>query len=471
MSARRRTGSRARTGDRPDVEIPVPREVGPILLGNVSVSPHPSAGYESVVASPGEIPYFELRLRFGAGSGVAPAGSALPRMLEATFMGGTRRKTSEEISLSLRTMGAGISCRLQSDGALVSAGGLTENFERVLELLAEILFFGVYPDDEVGVSRSRVMQSLAVSRAQPSRIAGDVLRQAVYKSHPYGHPTPEPESAAACERSDLLGFHRKVFRAPGSRFVVVSDLSKRRIARALREYFDGASTGLRHWTRPGPGRLRNPKADYSPRTILVHRPGSVQTVIRVAMESPTRKDPRYHAFLLANTVFGGYFSSRLVENVREHKGYAYGISSSISHRRLASMATVSTDVATEVTAPALVEIYYELDRMRAAPPGDEELESARRYLIGATGISLDTYAGTAAALESLYSCGLDERFLLELRDRLYSVSAGDVYDAACDFLDRSRAVTVLVGDAAKIERPLRRICGASMEVVESPASA
>ncbi len=353
---------------------------------------------------------------------------------------------------------------------MVGARGLSEHFEDVVALLAELVFDNEYPEREVELCRSRVAQQLAIEGAQPARIAGDALRKAIYGRHPYGRTIPSPEAASRVARKDLRSLHRKIFRASGARVVVISDLSERRVEGILRRHLDVESgTGTaREWSGKGSAGLGVPRPRFRQHTVLVDRPGSVQTVVRIGMRSPRRQDPDYHAFLLANTVLGGYFSSRLVENVREEKGYAYGISSSISHRRLSSSVVVSTDVATEVTGPALVEIFYELDRIRVAEPEEREVESARRYLVGSTTISLDTYGGLVSTLDALYSCGLDETFLEELRDRLYGVSPGEISDAAASYFDPSGAVTVLVGDAARIEEPVRRLFGDSVEVVRSP---
>lgn len=449
------------------VTIPEPKEIGAISLGEVLEAKSRAFGYEIVSLGGGDVPYFELRLRLDAGSAILPEGSAAARMLSSSFLGGTRNRSSEEIARALQLLGASVSCSIGSDGTLVTAGGLAQNFEKVLELLRELLFESEYPEEEVNVARSRVIQALAIQHSQPAQIASDALRRTIYGKHVYGRITPEPSSATRCDRSDLLSLHRKVFRAEGGRFIVVSGLPNKRVIGLLRNLFDDTSA-VRHWTRPSVGRLRSPRPDFTSRLVLVNRPGSVQTVIRVSMEAPVRSDPSYHAFLLANTVFGGYFSSRLVENVRESKGYAYGISSSILHRRLSSTVTISADVATEVTAAALVEIFYELDRMITCPPSEDEIESARRYLIGSTEISLDTYAGGADSLDSLYKVGLDKRYLEELRDRLYGVSASGVREAAEKYLDRRRAVIVLVGNAAEIERPLRRVLEVPVAVANSP---
>ena len=445
-------------------KIPSPVQIDEIELGPVRRAASDELGFDIVTARGGEIPYFELRLHLAAGSAVEPRGSPLPRMLSSTFLGGTSEMTSEEISRSLQRMGSALSCGVGLDGTIVSASGPASEFERVLELVGEVIFSAEYPQVEVEVSRSRVMQDLSVARAQPSTVARDRLRQVLFGDHPYGNPTPLPEAVLTVRRDDIRKLHQRLFRACGGRFVVVSNLSHAKVDRLIRGYFEDTAGPRRNWGRRPPPDPKRPKPNFTANAILVDRPGSVQTTIRVAMPSPSRPDPIYHAFLVANTVFGGYFSSRLVENVRESKGYAYGISSSISHKRKLSTVTVATDVATDVTAPALVEIFYEIDKMRAAPPDPQEIEAARRYLLGATAISLDTYGGIAASLDSLFDAGLNERYLRELKRRLWSLSPDEIYEAGCRYFDRSKAVVVLVGDAARTERSLRRVLGELLHV-------
>lgn len=448
-----------------NLPVPLPVEINEIELGRVRKAKSELLGLDIVTAGGDGVPYFELRLHLVAGSALEPRGSAVPRMLSSTFLGGTSTRSAEEISRALQRMGSTLSCSIGVDGAVVSASGLAHEFDGVLELLAEVIFSAEYPAEEVEVSRARVMQDLAVARAQPSTIARDHLRKAIYGEHPYGEPTPPPSAAAQIARDDIRRFHERVFRARGGRFVVISSLGHQKVVRSIRRYFECVATPqARSWRRSARA-LYRPTRDFTPRAILVDRPGSVQTSIRIAMPAPSRDDPLYHAFLVANTIFGGYFSSRLVENVRETKGYAYGISSSVSHKRMSSTVTVATDVATEVTAPALVEIFYEIEKARAAPPTADEIEAARRCLLGSTAISLDTYGGLAASLDSLYDCGMDEKYLRDLKKRLWSLCAEEIYEAGCVYLDRAKAVTVLVGDASRTEKALRNILGGNLSVM------
>jgi predicted Zn-dependent peptidase len=160
---------------------------------------------------------------------------------------------------------------------------------------------------------------------------------------------------------------------------------------------------------------------------------------------------------MANMIFGGYFSSRLVENIRENKGYTYSPRSGIEHQLVASIFNVSADVGTEVTAPALLEIRYELGRMATLPVESDELEAAKRYLIGTTALSTQTQSGLANYLFALTLGGLGFDYLRELPKRLNAVTVDDVRDAAATYLAPQRLPTVILGDAKAVRESLETL--------------
>ncbi|WP_162908313.1 M16 family metallopeptidase, partial [Allorhizocola rhizosphaerae] len=163
-----------------------------------------------------------------------------------------------------------------------------------------------------------------------------------------------------------------------------------------------------------------------------------------------RTDPDHAALQLANLVFGGYFSSRWVENIREDKGYTYGPHSMIEHSVAGSAMVVSAEVATEVTAPALVETYYELGRMASLPPAEAELEQARQYALGTLQLGMSTQAGLAGLASTYAGFGLRLDYLAEHSARLAAATAEDVHRVARQHLAPARAVSVVLGDASKI---------------------
>ncbi|MBX6358403.1 MAG: insulinase family protein, partial [Micromonosporaceae bacterium] len=188
--------------------------------------------------------------------------------------------------------------------------------------------------------------------------------------------------------------------------------------------------------------------------LLVDRPGAVQSSIRLALPAVGRTHPDHATLQLANLIFGGYFSSRWVENIREDKGYTYGPHALIEHSVAGSTMVVAAEVATEVTAPALLETWYELGRLASLPPTAEELEQARQYALGTLQLGMSTQAGLAGLISTYAGFGLRLDHLAEHARRLAEATVADVADAAAKYLAPAKAVTVVLGDAGRVEAGL-----------------
>jgi predicted Zn-dependent peptidase len=202
---------------------------------------------------------------------------------------------------------------------------------------------------------------------------------------------------------------------------------------------------------------------------VVDRPGAVQSNLRLGGTAPSRTDPDLPAVRLANMVYGGYFSSRLVENIRERRGYSYSPRSSVDHLAAASSFLVEADVATEVTGPAFLETWYELGRMALTPVSEEELDAARRYVLGSMALSTATHAGLASTLSALTGSGLPPQWLAEHQQALARVTVEEVQEAARRFLQPGGLAAVVVGDAGEVAEPLRAF--GPVEVVSSADAA
>jgi predicted Zn-dependent peptidase len=166
---------------------------------------------------------------------------------------------------------------------------------------------------------------------------------------------------------------------------------------------------------------------------------------------------------LANLVFGGYFSSRWVENIREDKGYTYSPHSVLEHSIAGSSLILSADVATEVTAPALLETWYELGRLATTAPAPEELEQARQYALGSLLLGMSTQAGLAGLATTYAAYGLRLEYLVEHHAKLAAATRDDVAAAAARYLAPGGAATVILGDTDKVTGPL-----ATLSTVETP---
>ena len=193
--------------------------------------------------------------------------------------------------------------------------------------------------------------------------------------------------------------------------------------------------------------------------LVIDRPGSVQSSLRMGGAAVTREDPRYPALQLANLIFGGYFSSRWTENIREDKGYTYGPHSRIDHHLLGSSLSLDVEVATEVTAPAILETRYELGRIATLPVTKAEVDAVRQYAIGTLALSTATQAGLASTLSALAAFGLGLDWVLEHpagcarpRWRTSALPRPSSWP-------RRGLTSVIVGDAATISGPLAALGG------------
>jgi predicted Zn-dependent peptidase len=341
-------------------------------------------------------------------------------------------------------MGAGLGTSADAEQLLIGGSSLSSQRRRFLGLFAEVLEQAAFPADEVEVERERVVQEIALLRSQPGSIAADALARRLYGSHPYGRGIPDPDVVASVGAPTLRRMHRQRVVPGGSVLVLVGDLDLDRTVADVDEALAGWHSG------PARGKPRRPSMDTPAPVLFVDRPGSVQTTIRLGGPALARTDPGYPALALAVVVYSGYFTSRLNDNIREQKGYTYGAHSRVDQRRQAAQMMISTDVGRDVTAPALVEIDYELGRMVAQPIEQSELDSARRYLQGAMSMGIQTQAGLTGYLSSLVSIGLPVSYLRDYPAALEKVTVDDVHDAARQYLSPRSLARVLVGDAAAV---------------------
>ena len=212
---------------------------------------------------------------------------------------------------------------------------------------------------------------------------------------------------------------------------------------------------------PAPPVAAWPRVDQG--VLLVDRPGSVQSEIRIGHGGIRRTDEDYFAAQVLNLILGGSFTSRLNLNLREKNGYTYGIRSRFLARRSPGPFLVSTAVETRVTGAAVAEIHREIATLAAEGPSDQEVDSARSYLSGVFPLKLETTGQIASQAADLIVYGLPRDYYHTYRERIRSVSRQDVVDAARRLLRPSELRTVIVGDAGAVEPQLE---GQSLGSVE-----
>lgn len=403
-----------------------------------------------VVPRPG-VPLIELRLRvpFAASdAGSAGLHTAQGSVLSGAVLLGTASHDQTGVAQLLQSHGAEMAVSADSDRLMFGTTLLPGGLRPVLGVLAELLTSATYPADGVEGERDRLAERITIALSQPSVLARTALNARRYAGHPYAISLPDPATVSEVTGSALRTLHRERVLPAGSTLVLVGDLEPTAAADAVAEALAG-------WTGAGTAAESAPAtALHAPVLELVDRPGAVQSNIRLGGPAPGRLDPDLPAVRLAAMVFGGYFSSRLVENIRERRGYSYSPRSSVEHQAAASSVLVEADVATEVTGPALMETVYELGRMALTPVTEAELDAARRYVLGSMALSTATHAGLASTLSALVGAGLPAGWLAEHQRALGEVTVEQVQDVSRRYLAPAALTGVVVGDAEVAEAQL-----------------
>jgi zinc protease len=362
------------------------------------------------------VPLVEMRLRIP----FAKANLAKGDVLSQALYSGTETMTAVDIASELQAVGGGLSAGTDPDRLMISGNALAPGLPRLLEILADVLESATYPADEVSTERDRLADRIQVARTQPSHLVRVALLKRVYGSHPYAVQTPTVDEVQAVKSGALRKLHTERLHPTGAVMVIVGDIQPEKA-------IDQVATALAGWTGDGKDSTLAPVPPLvTGPLVLVDRPGSVQSSIRMALPAVGRKHPDFAALQLANLIFGGYFSSRWVENIREDKGYTYSPHSGVEHSIAGSMMSLQTDVATAVTAPALLETWYELGRISLLQPKPEELEQARQYAIGTLLLGVATQAGIAGLTTTYAAYGLNLDHLVTYSAQLASATAEDV---------------------------------------------
>ena len=406
-----------------------------------------SNGLEVVLVESHTIPKFTGQLFFRSGNAVAAAAApGIADMTATVVRTGTTARASRQIEEDLRRMGADLSSGAGADTSVVSFAGLVDFSNDLLRLVAELTQQASFPADEFERERRQLVEGLRIERATPGFLASERMRKVLFGAHPYGTISPTEAQVESYRLDQLKDFYRQYYRPGNALLVMVGDFSPRAMLAQIESVFGS-------WAAGKVDEAPNPALPelHGRRVHLVHLPGSVQTQIVVGNRAITRKHPDWLRLTLANSIYGGAFNSRLVMNIREQKGYTYSPRSGVHPLRQHGYFTISAAVRNDVVAATLTEIFYEVDRMRSTPVGEEELGDARNYLSGLFSLGLATQDGLAGQLATSTLERLPEDYLETYRERVLALTAADVLDAAQKYFDSANAQIVVVGDRAQLE--------------------
>ncbi|WP_111766243.1 M16 family metallopeptidase [Nakamurella deserti] len=398
-------------------------------------------------------PLIEARLRipFSATRVPAQVHSARAEMLAATLMLGTGTRDRQQVDADLAVVGGHLDASVDAQRLMVAGSVLSTGLPTLLAVLADSLTDPAFRSDEIRVERARLHEHLMISLSQPSAVARKHLQERRFGDHAAAWDTPLAEDVDAVTPAVVRSLFRRQAVPDGAVLVLVGDLSPARAVSQVAE-------ALGDWRSDRAAVRMTPPPPVEPAPLAAFdNPGAVQSQVRLSAPAVGREHEGYPAQQLANLVYGGYFSSRLVENIREDKGFTYSASSSVSFWPGRAAVTVGFDTTTESTAAAVWEAQYELGRMALTPPSDAEVESARNYALGTLAASLATQAGYASMISQLAGSGLDGAWLDDYRAGVAAVTAAEVHELARTIFAPSAFMGVVVGDLTTVAAPLSAV--------------
>ena len=375
---------------------------------------------------------------------------------------GTGKRSALQIACDAEQLGASLSTGSNTDASVIAFRSLKRNVAAIFELAADVLLHPGFPESEVERLRHDRLTQILQQRDNPNTLAVKAFFSTLYgPSHPYGYvEVGTRESNRAIRRQELLQFWRDGYSPTIAALIVAGDLTADELRGLVTGHLGSWGGTADRAVPPAAG------SDGKRRIVIVDKPGSPQTTLRIGQIGLARSHPDYVPVAVMNATLGGLFSSRINMNLREQHGYTYGASSGFLFRRGRGPFLVGTSVRTDVTAAAVLEIFHEIERMRAREVAPEELAIAKDSIAQSLPGLFETSPQAASTIGQLFVHGLPADYFRGLPGEIDRVSAGDVRRVAEQHLQPAQMVIVAVGDQSRIRNELEKLDLGPVQCIE-----
>jgi len=429
-------------GRTPDLRVPVWTKA---TLAN---------GADFIVSEKHDLPLvsFSITVLGGAAQFEPADRTGLASITAAMLSEGTKTRDGEALSNALQLLGTSVSTSIGAESGSMSFVSTSGKFGATLEILADMLVNSTFPGDALERIRGQRLVALTQARAQPDAIASRVFPRVLYgPSHPYGRVVAE-ESLKAITRDDIAKFHAGYFEPGRALITVVGDVTPAAARAAVEK-------ALSAWPKAGtrPAFSYPALPEPSKTTIyLIDRAGAAQSNVAIGHPGPPRSTPDYYALQVMNTMLGGMFQSRLNANIREEKGYSYGVNSSFAYGKGPGAFRTGGAIVGDKTDAALNEFMKELRGILGARPiTDDELATAKDSLIQRLPATFASVSAINNALANLWTQGLPDDYYQQYTKAVAAVTKDEALRVAKKYIDLDKLAIVVVGDRASIDAPLK----------------
>ena len=417
------------------------------------------------------LPMVSLALVLPAGSASDPAHRPGLASLAADMLDeGAGSRTAVEIQEALARLGTELDTEVSADSVVLSLSLLDRAVPEALALLADIVVRPRLDQGDLDRVRTLRLNRIRQLRDVPGVNAEVVFAREIFGAHPYGHLTiGTSASLADVDQADVAGFHRRHYDPARAMLIAAGSIDEEAFARQAEHAFSGwaVRTDGAAAAPAAEARLPAPAAPAR-RLFIVDRPGAAQTELRVGHLGESRRTPDFHALVLLNAVLGGHFSSRLNLNLRERRGFTYGVRSAFDFRRMAGPFSVQTSVQTDATADAVAEILGELRAIIGdRPASDDERGLSEATLTKGYPRSFETPGQVARGVAQMAVYDLPDDTFAVFCPRIRALTATDLDRVAAQYLHPGLAIVVAVGDCSRIRAGLEGLGMGDAAVVDA----
>ncbi|MDA3880056.1 MAG: pitrilysin family protein [Prolixibacteraceae bacterium] len=362
-------------------------------------------------------------------------------MTNALMSQGTGKYSAQQIAEIFDFRGAYLQLSADQQFGNVTILTLNKYLPEILDVTADVIKNPTFPAKEVKTQLAKKKQHFTIENNKVKTIAQKKFSVVMFgDEHPYSN-TNVVVDYETLTRDDLVCFHSERYTSDNCR-IILAGCYDRQVKELLQKYF-----GDSNWSRNGE-KVQNPEYIIKPSMQMAHffeKTDALQSAIRIGRHLPNRAEPNFFGLNILITILGGYFGSRLMMNVREDKGYTYGIGAGIFTQPNAAYLNIITEVGVNVCGAALDEIYSEIDRLQNEPVPDEELDIVRNYLLGETLRSFDGIFAMSASLKTLIESSLDYSHYDSFVQAIRSVTPAELQLLAQKYLNREELYQVVAG--------------------------
>lgn len=408
-----------------------------------------SNGLQVLVVLHHEQPAVSYRLLVKAGAMQEPSDKPGVSAFVASLLNqGTTTKSAGEIATTIDSAGGVMGVGSGNELSFVSGAVIKDRTDLALALAADVAQRPAFSPGEIDRQRRQVLSSLQVNYDDPDFIANVVFQRLIFGFHPYGRPTT-PQSIGRITRDDLVQFHRTWYVPNNALLAIVGDLT-------ADEAFAAAERAFGSWERRDvPATTPIDPPPVTRRVVVIDRPGSAQTEIRVGHLGIPRTDPEFVAIDLLVRILGGEGANRLFGVLRSDRGLTYGASAELNTYRGGGGFLAETDTRSEATAQALRLTVDEIWRLQRDAVNPAELRGAQEFLSGNFPLTIETPSAIAQQVLAHLFYGIDLSEIEVYRERVNRVTPADIHAVAKAFLKPDRLSIVLVGDASAFAADLK----------------